>query len=259
MSKNNDSEIRAVASDLDGTLIKNVTNTLPESFFDVIRQVQEKGIRFVAASGRQYYNMKKLLAPVKDEIDFIAENGCLVVHKDQILHSSAIERQLALSLIHELMEVPGTEIMISGISTGYVVSKHQDYIHLLRDLIGIQIKEIDGPEEIQEDMIKISILFKDGIPKEPEARFHRKYDSRLLVANGGNGWLDFNNRESGKGYALKVLAEFYGMSTKNFMSFGDNENDIGMLEASGISYVVDTATVYVKSHADYSCHDVLTV
>ena len=41
--------IRYVASDLDGTLLKNDAQSLNPEIFDLIRKLKEKGIRFIAA------------------------------------------------------------------------------------------------------------------------------------------------------------------------------------------------------------------
>ena len=43
--------IRLVASDLDGTLLLHKAQSLPEEIFSLIRQLEELGIMFVAASG----------------------------------------------------------------------------------------------------------------------------------------------------------------------------------------------------------------
>lgn len=63
--------IKLVASDLDGTLLLHKAQSLPEEIFSLIRQLEELGIMFVAASGRQYPNMTKLFAPVASEISYI--------------------------------------------------------------------------------------------------------------------------------------------------------------------------------------------
>ena len=67
--------IKLVASDLDGTLLLKGAQSLPEEIFPLIRQLKELGILFVAASGRQYANMKKMFVPVEKDVAFICENG----------------------------------------------------------------------------------------------------------------------------------------------------------------------------------------
>ena len=46
--------IKYIASDLDGTLLHNGAQHLPEEIFDLIRALKKRGIHFIAASGRQY-------------------------------------------------------------------------------------------------------------------------------------------------------------------------------------------------------------
>ena len=74
--------IKLVASDLDGTLLMKGAQSLPEDIFPLIRQLKDLGILFIAASGRQYANMKDLFAPVADDMAFLSENGGLAVYHD---------------------------------------------------------------------------------------------------------------------------------------------------------------------------------
>ena len=67
--------IKLVASDLDGTLLMKGAQSLPEDIFPLIRQLKDLGILFIAASGRQYANMKKMFAPVADDMPFICKTG----------------------------------------------------------------------------------------------------------------------------------------------------------------------------------------
>ena len=46
--------IKLIVSDIDGTLVKDGTLDINPEYMDVIRKLTEKGIHFVACSGRQY-------------------------------------------------------------------------------------------------------------------------------------------------------------------------------------------------------------
>ena len=70
--------IKMVASDLDGTLLIGGRQTLPEEIFPLVKELKKMGILFVAASGRQYANMRNLFAPVKDDMAFISEMAGLL-------------------------------------------------------------------------------------------------------------------------------------------------------------------------------------
>ena len=53
--------LKLIASDLDGTLLQNGSQTLPEGICDQIRRLKEKGILFVAASGRPVCQSKTIV------------------------------------------------------------------------------------------------------------------------------------------------------------------------------------------------------
>ncbi|WP_031829480.1 HAD hydrolase family protein, partial [Vibrio parahaemolyticus] len=68
--------IKFIASDMDGTLLDQYGRLDPE-FFDLFLQLEEQGILFSAASGRQYYSLRDTFAPIKDRVLYVAENGTL--------------------------------------------------------------------------------------------------------------------------------------------------------------------------------------
>ena len=65
-------DIRLIACDMDGTL-------LDDQFWPLFDQLQERGIVFCPASGRQYYSLLEQFKPIADEVIFVAENGTYVV------------------------------------------------------------------------------------------------------------------------------------------------------------------------------------
>ncbi len=80
---------RLIASDIDGTLLKDGQQTLDDIFFDLISTLHAQGVLFVAASGRQLASLNMLFEPVADDIVFIAENGAYVSYKDEIIYESS--------------------------------------------------------------------------------------------------------------------------------------------------------------------------
>ncbi len=52
--------IKLIASDLDGTLLHNGAQKLTPRAIELIHELTQKGIHFVAASGRQYDNERRL-------------------------------------------------------------------------------------------------------------------------------------------------------------------------------------------------------
>lgn len=59
------------------------------------------------------------------------------------------------------------------------------------------------------------------------------------MALGGGPWLDFTVAD--KGIGLKNLCVALQISLDEVMAFGDNYNDVPMLELAGCAYIMDNA------------------
>ena len=227
--------IRVVASDFDGTILKNGAQEVDEIYFPLIRSLKARGISFIAASGRQYGNLRRLLAPVADEISFICENGALVAQGRRILSINEIERGVVDAMIS----------CVAPVNPGFV-----DY---LRNTVKNTVSVFDSLTQVKEPIIKLAMYWPEGIPQEKELWFREKYGSHLKVVDGGGGWLDFTNKGVDKGSALRYLAGVEDFGLDEVLCFGDSGNDVGMLRAAGLSYAMDTAKDEVKACADRQC------
>lgn len=250
-------KITMIASDFDGTILRSGEQKVREEFFPLIRRLREQGIGFVAASGRQYPNLQWLMEPVKQEISFISENGALVASGGRIIYKSVMDRDVVRELIKDMKQIPETEIMVSTPETYYTVPRSDWFVESLRRDLHAVVQKRESFDDIAEDILKVSIWWEKGIPADKEQEFHEKYDGRLQVVDGGNGWLDFNNLHTSKGEAIAKLAEYEGFSLQETVSFGDSENDMEMLQRTGCSYVMSSAREHVKQAGMYVCEDVL--
>ena len=70
--------IKLIASDIDGTLLQNGETAISERFFAQARRLMAQGVAVCAARGRQYSSLRRLFAPVAEELYYICENGAVV-------------------------------------------------------------------------------------------------------------------------------------------------------------------------------------
>ena len=77
--------IKLIASDIDGTLVKDGTLAIDREYMEVIGRLIDKGIVFVACSGRQYRSERKLFTPVADRLLYISDGGTVVRTPKEIL------------------------------------------------------------------------------------------------------------------------------------------------------------------------------
>lgn len=86
--------IKFIASDLDGTLLLNGAQKVSQELIPLIKRLNDNGIIFCAASGRQYPNLKRLFGDVADDMMYICENGSVIIYKDKLVDKTPMDTGL---------------------------------------------------------------------------------------------------------------------------------------------------------------------
>lgn len=245
--------IRLIASDIDGTLLQGQENTLRPELFGEIRRLREKGILFCPASGRQYSSLRRLFAPVADELTYLCENGAVVYgpgNPGPILGKTIMARPRALALCREILAMPRCEVLISGANTSYLCPKQQDIVDHIRYFVGNNVAVVPEPEAIEEDILKVSAYCRDGA-RQVEPRMAPRWGAEFRCAVAGEKWLDFTLADKGTG--LRCLCGALGVDLAEVAAFGDNDNDLPMLALAGTPYIMDGAAPALRRRFSHSC------
>lgn len=223
--------IKLVASDLDGTLLYGRENSVSEEMFEMIREMKKKGIVFAAASGRQYHNLKKLFAPVWQDMVFICENGATVFYEDKIIAEQIVPKEELLELVYLVDADERAEVALSSSTTTYVRPKTREYVELLNNL-GNHITEVKEWADVTEPCVKVAWYEKGGVEHRVDY-WSKKIKPPAKVVTSGAQWLDILYPNTHKGVGIGVLKDYFGLEKEEIAAFGDNYNDIEMLEAVG--------------------------
>ena len=251
------SKIKLIASDLDGTLLLNGSQSCDPKLYPLIEQLASNHVFFVAASGRQYHSLQRLFSPVKDKIMYLCENGALVMHNNKVQVKTHIEHTLALNICHEIINHPDCEVVASGERTCYLIPKSKEFVNHVRDDIGNHVTVIDYPEQIKEEIIKISYFVHPEKQKAATEQFFNKFsDTACIITVSGNSWVDFVSKGTGKGEALQQIGLKFGIKPEEMIAFGDNENDRTMLKFVGHPYLMETCNPTMKDISATYCKKV---
>lgn len=246
--------IRLIASDLDGTLLRGGAQTLPEETIPLIRQLLDKGFYFAAATGRQYHNLRRLFAPIKDRIFYITENGSLVIADGKVIARGGFSHELSQRILTELIQEPGIETMVSTERCCYISDRSETFKHHVLHELKNETTVCDDLLHIPEPVIKIAIYDttqNDAYLNQILQRYQETYKDELKVVTSGNSWIDFIAPNANKGTALQALLDYLHLSPEECMVFGDQYNDLEMLKLAGTSYAMRTCAPGVERYADY--------
>ena len=250
--------IKLIASDLDGTLLQNGARTLSDTVIEQIKQLKKMGILFVAASGRQYTNLRRLFEPVCDEIAYVCENGAMVVYKGKILHKDVFERALAEEMAHSILNREDMEIIVSGEKSYYIQPKRKAFADYMLQTVKGKVAVVDDIFKVKEDILKISMYRESGL-EEMLPYWKKLFGSQATVVTSGHAWLDMMPMSADKGKGIRVLQKHFLISADACAAFGDNLNDLEMLHEVTYSFAVSNAKEEVKETAKYETERVETV
>ena len=246
--------IRMIASDLDGTLLEPVEH-LPGGLFETLEKLDKLGIAFVASSGRQYDNLRRLFAPFAKRMGFICENGALNVLRGEAVKVQGIERPMALQLIHRLQQL-SVNILVSGRHTCYVTPENRtftdDMIYRLRNTTAV----VEHLDQLDDEYLKISAFSPEGVDSFAEM-LQEEWADKLNAVVAGRCWFDFGTANTATG--IHALMDTLGVQKEEVVAFGDQFNDVSMLDAVGHPFLMDTASDALKSRGYSLCHKVLPV
>lgn len=243
--------IKIIASDLDGTLLQNGSQTISSRMIDIITKLQEKNIMFVAASGRQYANLYRLFEPVNKNMAFICENGGVVMYQNKLVGKSSMDKEKSLLLIDDIYNQDGCEVLVSGENTSYLKPKTERYYNRMANVLKNNVKLVDDYASVDEEFVKVSVYQESGITTGVGPYLQSKWKDIFKETISGHAWLDFTSSITNKGNALQSLLDKFSITTDEAMVFGDNYNDLEMLSLVKYGYVMNNAVPPIKEMYTY--------
>ena len=244
------SQVKLVISDMDGTLL-NHKDQVSDRFFELFKELQAHDIPFVAASGRQYYSIVSKLAPIKDDIFVIAENGGITVKGEEVLDTCTIDTETVHKLIRRMRDIEDAHIVLCGREQAYVESNHDEFLEIFKEYY-TKYKNVEDLTAITEDSFFKIAVYSFGGSEETTYPQVRDIEHEVKVKVSGENWLDISHLNTDKGRALKLLQQKLNISKDETMAFGDYNNDLEMIEQAAFSFAMQNAHPNVAKAANYS-------
>lgn len=233
---------------MDGTLL-NSNHEVSDRFFSLFDRLNQKGIQFVAASGRQYNSMVEKLETIKKDVIFIAENGALVMDKEQQLMVNPLAPNQVNTILQAVKDINGAHAVLCCNQNAFVTGHSRPFVKLLREYYS-HFEEVERLEDVEEEVLKIAVYHFEG--SETNIYPHVKHlEDSFKVKVSGKHWVDFSHLNAHKGFALEKLMKKKQLSAKEVLIFGDFNNDIEMMQLSKFSFAMANAHPNVKKVAQY--------
>ena len=248
-------EIAIVAMDLDGTLLGRDKQVSRENR-EALRRCRERGIRVVLASGRSFESIRTFAVGMGIDCAIISCNGARMdesadgpqIMEDCIPKEQAIELFDALNAENVYFEcyTPGRIYMTDGF-----VQRFHSHEAKVMELDGYRLEYVDSTERMRRDAMDCAYKFVVFSPDEKRlsevAERMRRFEICVTSSWGDN--IELMKKGAGKGRALTAYAAAHGIPKERIMSFGDQINDLDMLNASGWPVAMENAVEDLKTAA----------
>ncbi|MDT0644180.1 HAD family hydrolase [Zunongwangia sp. F363] len=245
--------IKLIVTDMDGTLL-NDQHELHPDFWKTEEALNEKGIMFSVASGRQFYNLESKFEKIKDRMLFFAENGTHVVHKGKELYVNPLEREAAMEFIEIGRNIEGAHLVLCGKTSAYVESDDEEFIGEIQKYYK-RLKKVDDLKKVEDTVLKVTICDFKGV-EEHTYPHYKKFQDEYKVAVAARIFLDITAFTANKGNAIEGVQKELNISPEETLVFGDYLNDLEMMQKAKYSYAMKNAHPEIISASKYTTsHD----
>ena len=250
-------KIKWCVSDIDGTII-NSKRELDQRIIDAIRQYEKSGGTFILATGRTMLTAREVADRIGLSTPVICGNGSVIQYPSgETLFKHVIPKEASTSVAE------------------YAISEGYDFVAFTDDAVWFPYYSLkvepykkrnseNGARTIPFiEFSKSSELPHGGIIKffvwNMDEKLLRDFESHCNNSKTMNfvqsvrGTLDIDPIQATKGKGLKFLANYLNMQLEYTAAFGDNINDLDMLEAVGFPVAVANAEETLKRAAWRVC------
>ncbi len=237
--------IRIAFFDIDGTLIDHATGKIPQSTRDALHCLQEQGVLLCVATGRPTATLPDF-GDIHFDI-FATFNGCLCYTDTDTILSDPIPTETVHQVIENMKKLgrPTSVALADRLVANGIEKDLADYYAIA----GLELTVAPDFEQSCKEPVYQLMMGS----REVEFPAILQGTQGVKIAVSWDRAVDVISANGGKGSAVKKILEYYQLEESQAIAFGDNHNDIDMLEAVGTGVAMGNATQQLKDIADAIC------
>lgn len=248
---------KAIAFDLDGTLLSS-NATILESSKQAIQKVREKGIKVYFVTGRHHTAVRPYYVEMDLDTPVVCCNGTYIYDfkQEKVLVGNPLSSELASTLINDAQsEGIHTAVYFQDAMTYEELNPHftkfQKWVQSCPESVRPNVHQV---EKFQTEIDKGTTVWKVLI-SDPDLIKMQKFVEKLPLEQVSPEWswvdrVDITSVGNSKGARLAELLQIEGIEPHQVIAFGDNFNDISMLETVGLGIAMGGSEDEVQQKAN---------
>ncbi len=238
-----------IVSDMDGTLLNFQKKITPENL-RAIEKFRSMGGKFTVATGRTIQSFEPYIKDLHIDMPVILYNGAMIYdyNSGKILcqiHLPEKSKEIAVEIMNSVENLGG-EVLKSD--SAYVF-ENNEYEDLHTKMCGVDVKFCRLENMSPQGWLKVLFASSpENIQKLVDFIAEKRYNEVSFVKSS-DIFCEMLEPSSTKGSALKMYRQLDGMRNMKFISIGDYNNDIEMIQEADFGAVPSNAQPEVKKSA----------
>ncbi|AIS59266.1 HAD family hydrolase [Listeria sp. FSL L7-1485] len=245
--------IQAISVDMDGTFLDAHGEYDRGRFEKIYANLLEKEMKFIVASGNQYYQLKSFFPGKDREIYYVAENGAVIFHNEALITVNQFPKHLVEKILYTLtQEYQDLQVILCGVKSAYLLKAANPTFKEFAKKYYVELKEVESFVTLPEDtFIKFALDVAIDQTAQIVEQLNQTFQGDIRAVASGHGSIDIIIPGVTKGSAIKQLLKEWNMSSEKLLAFGDANNDLEMLELTPLSYAMKESSKEVLARAKY--------
>ena len=249
--------IKLIATDMDGTLLDPKGQVDLPRLEKLLDQLEERGIRFVIATGNEIHRVKQLLEHLTERVVLIVANGARIFEGNQLLQAQTwdddmVNRALEFFKGRECQDQFVVTSMNGGfVKEGTVFTQLENF--MTPEMIELFYQRMNFVEELESHLfggvLKMSLVVGEERSDSVLEEINQLFNGSVQAVSSGYGCIDILQAGIHKAWGLQELLKRWDIKAEEIMAFGDSENDVEMLRLAGIAYAMENADDKAKAVA----------
>ncbi len=250
-----DIHCKLICIDIDGTLLNDAKEVLPE-VKKAVRRQHERGRKIALVSGRMPWAVSQVEKQLETDCIKVCNAGTFIIVDGECVKEEVMSTHVMRQLYTDIAKKHHVPLWVYQGYRWYVtqtdsfVEKETDIIEYQPDVVNLyDLAENWDKAGIKPNKFLIAAAKKKTgeIQRGLEQWKNRAFD----VARSSGNYLEIFPKNVDKGKALASLCAFFNIGTENVVAIGDHELDIPMIETAGIGIAMGNAIQELKEKADF--------
>lgn len=248
--------IRLIATDVDGTLLTSGHEISPRTLA-AFEAARDAGVAVVAASGRQPYSIGAIVRDTVLAGSVIGSNGAVAVElaTREVLFEETIDVDAQRGFAEQMLERFPKLRFASVRSAGDEYVAEHEYAGLEDPGAELALWPVSHRRGSLDDVLarpSLKLVMRDDVtsPEKLLVVARRLGIDGVHPTTSGAPFLEAGRAGVSKATAVRRFSEARGIEAGEVVAFGDNVNDIEMLEWAGLGVAMGNGAPATKAAAD---------